>query len=81
MGHGPARLPLRIEPDGRVLPSMGAAVSGGNILQADWKPIARSAVFRAWKRRQKAALRCAECPGLAVCAGGCLREAGNWTEG
>jgi radical SAM protein with 4Fe4S-binding SPASM domain len=70
---------VRIEPDGRVLPPIGPAVSGGNLLQDEWKPIARSEVFRAWKRRDAAA-RCGECPGLAVCAQGCLREAGNWSD-
>ena len=72
---------VRIEPDGRVVPPSGPAVSGGNMLQEDWKPIARSAVFRAVQRRREAAVRCAGCPGLAVCAGGCLGEAANWSEG
>ena len=71
---------VRIEPDGRVIPPTGPTVSGGNMLQDDWKPIARSEVFRAWKRRQATAARCAECPGLAVCAAGCLRDAANWSE-
>ena len=60
---------VRIEPDGSVLPPVGPPISGGNLLQADWKPIARSEVFRAWKRR-RAAVPCGECPGPAVCAGG-----------
>ena len=72
---------VRIEPDGRVIPPVGPAVSGGNMLQADWKPIARSEVFRTWKQRRKAAVRCAECPGLAGCGEGCLRDAANWSEG
>jgi radical SAM protein with 4Fe4S-binding SPASM domain len=72
---------VRIEPSGRVLPPVGPAVSGGNMLEDDWKPIARSEVFRALKRRREAAARCADCPGLAVCEGGCLRDAGNWAEG
>ena len=71
---------VRIEPDGRVIPPIGPAVSGGNMLQDDWKPIARSEVFRALKRRREAAARCAECPGLAACAGGCLRNTANWAE-
>lgn len=70
---------VRIEPDGRVIPPTGPVVSGGSMLQADWKPIARSEVFRAWKRRREAAVRCAECPGLAVCVGGCLRDELNWS--
>ena len=72
---------VRIEPDGRVIPPVGPAVSAGNLLQDDWKPIARSELFRAWKRRREAAVRCAECPGLAACEGGCLRDVLNWSEG
>jgi len=70
---------VRIEPDGRVIPPIGAAVSAGNVLQEDWKPIARSEAFRALKRRRESAVRCAECPGLAACARGCLRDATNWS--
>ena len=72
---------VRIEPDGRVIAPVGPAVSAGNVLQDDWKPIARSESIRAWKRRREAAVRCAECPGLAVCEGGCLRDVLNWSEG
>ncbi len=69
---------VRIESDGCVIPPTGPAVSGGNMLETDWKSIARSEVFRAFKRRREAAARCAACPGLAACAGGCLRDAANW---
>jgi radical SAM protein with 4Fe4S-binding SPASM domain len=69
---------VRIEPDGRVLPPVGPAASGGNVLQADWKAIARSEVLRALQQRRKTAARCAECPGLAACEGGCLRDELNW---
>ena len=72
---------VRIEPDGRVALPIGPPVSAGNMLHVDWKPIARSDVFRAWRRQREAVPRCAECPGLAACAGGCLREATNWAEG
>jgi radical SAM protein with 4Fe4S-binding SPASM domain len=71
---------VRIEPDGQVILPIGPVVPAGNMLQEDWKPIARSAAFRALTRRRKAAVRCAECPGLAVCAGGCLRDTANWAE-
>ena len=72
---------VRIEPDGRVIPPVGPAVSAGNMLQDDWKPIARSEVFRALKRRRETAARCAECPGLTACVAGCLRDTANWSEG
>ena len=71
---------VRIEPDGGVIPPTGPAVSAGNMLQEDWKPIARREPFRAWQRR-RAAARCAACPGLAVCARGCLREEAGWIQG
>ena len=71
---------VRIEPDGRVIPPIGPTVSAGNILHDDWKPIARSEVFRVVKRRRDSAVRCAACPGLAACAGGCLLDVRNWTE-
>ena len=48
---------VRIEPDGCVIPPIGPAASAGNMLQADWKPIARSQAFRALQRRREAAVR------------------------
>jgi radical SAM protein with 4Fe4S-binding SPASM domain len=80
-GPRAARDAVRIEADGSVIPPIGPAAAGGNVAQNDWKLIARSEEFRAWKRRRDAAGRCESCPGLTVCAGGCLRDAGNWAEG
>jgi radical SAM protein with 4Fe4S-binding SPASM domain len=71
---------VRIEPDGSVILPIGPAASAGNVLQEDWKPIARREAFRAWQRRREAAVRCPECPGLAACARGCLRDSGNWAD-
>jgi radical SAM protein with 4Fe4S-binding SPASM domain len=71
---------VRVEPDGRVMLPTGPAISAGNMLQDDWRPIARGAVFRSWKRRQTAGVRCADCPGLAVCEAGCLADVANWSE-
>ncbi len=72
---------VRIEADGRVILPVGPAISAGDMLQEDWKQIARGTVFRDWNRRRKTAVRCADCPGLAACKGGCLREPANWSEG
>ncbi len=69
---------VRIEADGSIIPPIGPATAGGNVSQNDWKSIARSEVFRAWKRRRDAAARCEQCPGLKACEGGCLRDDGNW---
>lgn len=72
---------VRIEADGGVLAPVGAAIAGGDVSQNDWKLIARSDVFRDWKRRRAVAVRCEPCPGLAACASGCLRDEGNWSRG
>jgi radical SAM protein with 4Fe4S-binding SPASM domain len=81
--HGPRAAwdAVRIEADGSIIPPIGPSAAGGNVAQNDWKLIARSEVFRAWKRRRDAAARCEECPVLDACAGGCLRDDGNWAEG
>jgi radical SAM protein with 4Fe4S-binding SPASM domain len=80
--HGPraARDAIRIERDGSIIPPIGTATPGGNVDQNDWKSIARSEIFRAWKLRRDSAARCEQCPGLSTCAGGCLRDDGNWAE-
>jgi len=80
--HGPraALDAVRIEADGSIIPPIGAAIAGGKVSQNDWKLIARSEVFRAWKRQREAPRRCEQCPGLAACTGGCLRDEGNWAE-
>ncbi len=77
-GPRAARDAVRIEPDGSVIPPIGPPTAGGNVLQSDWKPIARSEVFRAWKRSRDSIARCDECPGLVACKGACLRDDGNW---
>ncbi len=79
-GPRAARDAVRIEADGSVIPPIGPSTAGGNISQNDWKPIARSEVFRAWKRRREAAKHCEDCPGLAACDSGCLRDEGNWAK-
>jgi radical SAM protein with 4Fe4S-binding SPASM domain len=69
---------VRIEADGSIIPPVGPAIAGGNISQNDWKPIARSEVFRAWKRHQDKPAQCESCPGLSACSGGCLLDEENW---
>ena len=78
-GPRAARDAVRIEADGSVIPPIGPATAGGNLLESEWKPIARSEVIRAWKRRRAAAARCEQCPGLSACAGGCLRDDEKWS--
>jgi radical SAM protein with 4Fe4S-binding SPASM domain len=77
-GPRASRDAVRVEADGSVIPPVGPATPGGNVAQNDWKLIARCEVFRAWKRRRDAVVRCEQCPGLAACTGGCLRDEANW---
>lgn len=78
-GPRAARDAVRVEADGSVIPPIGPAVAGGNVSQNDWKLIARNDVFRAWKRQRESVKRCEQCPGIAACARGCLRDEVNWT--
>jgi radical SAM protein with 4Fe4S-binding SPASM domain len=81
-GPRAARDAVRIEANGDIIPPIGSATSGGNIAQNDWKTIARSEVFRSYKRRCDAAPRCEQCPALAACESGfrCIRDDGNWAK-
>ena len=79
-GPRAARDAVRIEPNGSIIPPIGPSAAGGNVSQNDWKQIARSDVFRAWKRRRDTAEKCEQCPGPAACDGGCLRDERNWTD-
>jgi radical SAM protein with 4Fe4S-binding SPASM domain len=80
-GPRAARDAVRVKADGSILSPVGPPTAGGNVSQNDWKLIARSEVFRAWKHRRDAASRCEQCPGRAACEGGCLRDEGNWEIG
>ena len=79
-GPRAARDAVRIEADGSIIPPIGPATAGGNVSQNDWKPIARSEVFRAWKRHYESIKPCEQCPGLAACAVGCLRDEASWSQ-
>jgi radical SAM protein with 4Fe4S-binding SPASM domain len=68
----------RIEPNGDVIPPRGPHVSAGNVLTDEWQTIWQNDAFTRYRERVAAPTRCADCPGLALCAADCPREAAGW---
>jgi radical SAM protein with 4Fe4S-binding SPASM domain len=69
-----------VEPNGDVLPCQSYYVAAGNILRDPWEKIWQSDLFLSFRRRAQDPRasglpeRCAECPDLPVCGGGCRLE-------
>ncbi|HUM71329.1 MAG TPA: SPASM domain-containing protein, partial [Chloroflexota bacterium] len=79
--HGPrcmGDVAARVEPDGRVIPPRGPYQSAGNVLTDEWQTIWQHDAFTRYRERVAAPTRCADCPGLALCAADCPREAAGW---
>lgn len=72
-------LSVRIEPWGDVIPARGPYLSAGNILVDEWESIWNHQAFRRYRERVEMPTRCEECPGLAICAADCPREASGWS--
>lgn len=70
----------RVEADGQVFPPRGPRQSAGNLLTDRWDVIWGHPAFRRYRERLGAPTRCAQCPGLAVCAADCPREPAGWAE-
>lgn len=70
----------RVEPDGQVFPPRGPRQSAGNLLTERWDAIWDGPAFRHYRERLNAPTRCAQCPGLVVCAADCPREPAGWAE-
>jgi radical SAM protein with 4Fe4S-binding SPASM domain len=69
---------VRIEEDGSVLAPIGPPVSAGNILHDPWDAIWAHEAFAHWRTSVDEPPRCAECPGLALCDGGCPKDRATW---
>lgn len=69
---------MRVTEDGSILPPRGARESAGRLGAATWSDIAASASWRAFQRQAEAPTRCAECPGLALCAVDCPADPEGW---
>ncbi|MCA9969096.1 MAG: SPASM domain-containing protein [Anaerolineales bacterium] len=72
---------VRVEPNGDVIPPRGRYRAAGNLLQDDWPKIWRHPAFVRYRDRVTAPTRCAECPGLVICAADCPREPAGWAQG
>ena len=72
---------IRVEPDGSVIPARGPYRVAGNLLTDRWATIHRSEVLRDYRQRVETDTRCADCPGMAICAADCPRETSGWADG
>ncbi len=68
----------RIEPNGDVIPPRGPHISAGNVFHDEWQTIWQNDAFTRYRERVAAPTRCPDCPGLALCAADCPREAAGW---
>jgi radical SAM protein with 4Fe4S-binding SPASM domain len=74
-----AEVSIRVEPDGSVVPARGPHQPAGNLLRDSWETVWSNRVFRRYRERVEAPIRCSVCPGLAVCAVDCPREPAGWS--
>ncbi len=69
---------VRVEADGAVYLARGPSRPAGNVLTQDWEAIARSPVFRNYRRMVETALHCELCPGLICRPLDCPRNPARW---
>ena len=69
---------IRIDASGNVIPPRGPLRSAGNIITDPWESIWDDAGFRRYRGRLTTNTRCAECPGMAICAADCPAETASW---
>jgi len=70
---------IRVLANGDVLPPRGAMQAAGNVLTDAWPEIWGGALFRDFRARVEANTRCAQCPGLAICAADCPADPVGWS--
>jgi len=71
---------VRVEPDGSVYLARGPNLPAGNLLTQDWEEIARSPVFRHYRRMVETAVHCEQCPGLICRPLDCPRNPARWAQ-
>ncbi|RLB54873.1 MAG: hypothetical protein DRJ42_07800 [Deltaproteobacteria bacterium] len=69
---------IRIEADGRVIAPTGPADAAGNLLTDPWEKIWANAAFEHWRESVDDPERCAACPEISLCAGGCPKDRTTW---
>ena len=73
-------LSIRVESHGDVIPARGPYRSAGNLLTDEWETIWNDDAFLRYRERVERPTRCAECPGLAICAADCPRKPAGWSQ-
>lgn len=71
---------IRVEMDGRVVPPRGPYRTAGNIMTDMWHRIWGDEAFKRYRERVESPTRCAQCPGLAICAADCPADPRGWVE-
>jgi radical SAM protein with 4Fe4S-binding SPASM domain len=69
---------VRVDDNGQIYAPTGPLTPAGNILLDAWDDIWARPVFESWRESVDDPPRCAACPGLALCAGGCPRDRATW---
>lgn len=69
-----ARVNMCVGPEGEVYPCQSYFESVGNILKDSWKKIWNHSLCISIRAREYVPEKCAECPQLTVCGGGCPLE-------
>jgi radical SAM protein with 4Fe4S-binding SPASM domain len=69
---------IRVEADGQIYAPTGPNTAAGNILAESWDDIWARPEFESWRESVDDPPRCAACPGLALCAGGCPSDRATW---
>jgi len=75
-----AEVSIRVEADGTVYAPRGPRESCGNLLQQTWSTIWQHAAFTRYRESVEAPKRCEVCPGLEICAAGCVRDPAGWSD-
>lgn len=69
---------IRIESDGRVIAPTGPRQAAGNLFTDPWEKIWAADAFEHWRHSVDDPERCAGCPEIALCAGGCPKDRTTW---
>ncbi|GAB4580402.1 MAG: hypothetical protein Fur0022_31430 [Anaerolineales bacterium] len=70
---------IRVEPTGAVIPPRGPYQMAGNVLKDHWDNIWNTEAFHSYHTRIQTSTRCAQCPGLAICAADCPADQRGWS--
>lgn len=69
---------IRVDSRGCVYPSRGPQQPVGHLLEDDWFEIWEHPRFARFRGAAAPSTRCRDCPGMAICAGGCPADSISW---